>query len=123
MHRVAEFVSIFALLVYVSVVLSQWTVYRLELVHPLTIAIEIAAVLGLVWFSPLVALFVVAAVAATYLVNEIARSREEGNMRRPTIEATRADIVGAPVAWPYLPSDKTQSNEVAPYGRGISDRS
>lgn len=103
--------SVVALLIaYIAIALTRWPGQVEALNTPSVIAALVVIVTAVGWFSPIVAVFLVFAVAATYLVNEMARRAGAEPVGR--IASSEDYVDERPTVWPYLPGPETGSNLV-----------
>lgn len=103
--------SVVALLIaYIAIVLTRWPGLVEALNTPAVVAALVVIVAAVAWFSPVVAVFLLFAVAATYLVNELARRAGAEPVGR--IASSEDYIDERPTVWPYLPGPETGSNSV-----------
>lgn len=106
-----EYLVVLLLVAYIGIALSRWPGFVEALTVPETFAAMVVIVLASAWFSPVVATFLVLAIVATLIVNEVARRNGAEPVARI---ATVSDFLDEyPTVWPYVPSQETGSNEVS----------
>lgn len=106
-----EYLVVLLLVAYIGIALSKWPGYIEALTTPETFAAMAVIILASAWFSPVVATFLVLAIVATLLVNEI--SRRAGGEPVARIASVSDFLDEHPTVWPYVPSPDTGSNEVS----------
>lgn len=106
-----EYLVVLLLIAYIGIALSRWPGFVEALTTPETFAAMVVIVFASAWFSPVVATFLVLAIIATLLVNEVARRSGAEPIAR--IASVSDFLDEYPTVWPYVPSPDTGSNVVA----------